>query len=95
MGADGFRDRQQGRESPADDIFCKCVTDAGLSLIHILNGPVYVEERFLQYIMEHQKKNVMLRCGVPVITCLLYTSPAGWKMYVYYNGNFRFRGIYI
>ena len=29
-GADGFRDRQQGRESPADDIFCKCVTDAGV-----------------------------------------------------------------
>ena len=26
------------------------------------------EERFLQYIMEHQKKNVMLRCGVLVIT---------------------------
>lgn len=33
-----------------------------------INGPVYVEERFLQYIMEHQKKNVMLRCGVMVIT---------------------------
>ena len=33
-----------------------------------INGPVYAEERFLQYIMEHQKKNVMLRCGVPVIT---------------------------
>lgn len=33
-----------------------------------INGPVYVEERFLQYIMEHQKKNVMLRCGVLVIT---------------------------
>ena len=26
------------------------------------------EERFLQYIMEHQKKNVMLKCGVQVIT---------------------------
>lgn len=33
-----------------------------------INGPVYAEERFLQYIMEHQKKNVMLRCGVLVIT---------------------------
>ena len=32
-----------------------------------INGPVYAEERFLQYIMEHQKKNVMLRCGVLVI----------------------------
>ena len=27
-----------------------------------------MKERFLQYIMEHQKKNVMLKCGVQVIT---------------------------
>ena len=27
---DGFREREQGRKSPVDDIFRKCVTDAGI-----------------------------------------------------------------